>query len=95
MSFMTYQSTRPYAKAIEKAVVARTMPPWFADPAVGHFKNAKMLTDDQIATLSTWAEKGALEGNPKDAPQTAQVLPGNPKIVHHMKAWIRPPDRRG
>ena len=27
MSFMTYQSTRPYAKAIEKAVLARTMPP--------------------------------------------------------------------
>src|SRR5687767_3047203 len=34
MSFMTFQDTRPYAKAIVKAVVARTMPPWFADPTI-------------------------------------------------------------
>jgi mono/diheme cytochrome c family protein len=140
MSFMSYQDARPYARAIEKAVVAKTMPPWFADPTIGHFKNAKVLTDEQIATLSAWAEKGALEGDSKDKPapvefvdgwtigkpdiiveypheisipatgtveqsnllvfahfdhdmwvQSAQVLPGNPKVVHHMKAWIRPP----
>jgi mono/diheme cytochrome c family protein len=140
MSFMTYKDARPYAKAIEKAVVAKTMPPWFADPSVGHFKNAKMLSDQQIATLTAWAEKGAAEGDAKDKPapvtfvdgwtigkpdiivkyphpieipatgvieqsnvlvyahfdhdmwvQAAQVLPGNPKVVHHMKAWIRPP----
>jgi mono/diheme cytochrome c family protein len=140
MSFMSYKDARPYARAIEKAVVAKTMPPWFADPAVGHFKNAKVLTDDQIATLSAWADKGAIEGDAKDKPapvefvdgwtigkpdiiveypheislpatgtidqsnllvfahfdhdvwvKAAQVLPGNARIVHHMKAWIRPP----
>ena len=140
MSFMTYKDARPYARAIAKATVAKTMPPWFADPSVGHFKNAKILSDDQIATLSAWAEQGAVEGAAKDKPapvefvdgwtigkpdiivkyprpieipatgivdqsnvlvyahfdhdmwvQAAQVLPGNPKVVHHMKAWIRPP----
>ena len=50
MSFMTYKDTRPYARAIEKAVVGRTMPPWFADPTVGHFKNTKLLTDAEIET---------------------------------------------
>ena len=39
MSFVTYKDTRPYAKAIEKAVVARTMPPisrvWFPDRSCG------------------------------------------------------------
>ena len=44
MSFMTYQDTRPYARAIEKSVVAKTMPPWFADPAVGHFNNERRLS---------------------------------------------------
>jgi len=39
MSFMTYQDTRPWAKGIKQAVVARQMPPWFADPNYGHFAN--------------------------------------------------------
>jgi hypothetical protein len=43
MSFMTYKDTRPYARAIEKAVVGRTMPPWFADPFGG------ALQEHQIA----------------------------------------------
>jgi hypothetical protein len=33
---------------------------------------------------------------PKDVwVKAAEVRPGNPKVVHHMKAWVRPPDRRG
>ena len=44
MSFLTFQDTRPYARAIAKAVAARTMPPWFADPTIGHFENAKVLS---------------------------------------------------
>ena len=54
---MTYKDTRPYARAIEKAVVGRTMPPWFADPTVGHFKNTKLLSDAEIEMISAWAEE--------------------------------------
>ena len=68
MSFLTFTETRPYARAIAKAVAGRTMPPWFADPAVGHFENAKVLSDAEIATIAAWAEKGAAEGNAKDRP---------------------------
>jgi hypothetical protein len=141
MSFITFKDTRPYARAIAKAVTSRTMPPWFADPAVGHWKNAKVLSDSEIAVITAWAEKGAPEGDAKDRPaplefsdgwtigkpdmivtmpndieipatgvidqsnvlvrahfdkdvwvKAAEVRPGNPKVVHHMKAWIRPPD---
>jgi hypothetical protein len=141
MSFVTYTQTRPYARAIEKAVVARTMPPWFADPTVGHFKNTKLLSDSEIELLSAWAKNGAPEGDPKDKPEpvqftegwtigkpdiivqfpkdvqlpatgtidqsnlvvkahferdvwvkAAEVRPGNAKVVHHMKAIIRPPN---
>src|SRR5881397_928441 len=52
MSFLTYQDTRPWAKAIKAAVVARKMPPWFADPAYGHFANDKTLSDSDIKTLA-------------------------------------------
>src|SRR5262245_61122651 len=45
MSFLTYQDVRPWAKAIKVAVVKRQMPPWFADPAFGHFANDRRLSD--------------------------------------------------
>src|SRR5207302_644198 len=32
MSFLTFESTRPWAKSIKTAVVSHVMPPWFADP---------------------------------------------------------------
>jgi hypothetical protein len=141
MSFMSYKESRPYARAIAKAVVARTMPPWFADPTIGHFKNTRVLSEAEIETLTAWADKGAIEGDAKDKPapvefaegwtigtpdivvtmpkdveipatgiidqsnvlvfahfdkdvwvKAAEVRPGNPRAVHHMKAWIRPPN---
>src|ERR1044071_9333374 len=69
MSFLTYQDVRPWAKAIKLAVVKRPMPPWFADPAYGHFANDKRLSDADIATLSAWVDGGAVEGDAKDRPQ--------------------------
>src|SRR5262249_11926724 len=35
MALLTYDETRPWAKAIREAIVSRRMPPWFADPAYG------------------------------------------------------------
>ncbi len=68
MSFMTFESTRPYAKAIKTAVASKKMPPWFADPAYGHFANEKHLTESEVATLSDWADNGAPEGDARDKP---------------------------
>jgi hypothetical protein len=44
------------------------MPPWFADPCCGKFADDPSLTEVQIATLRKWADGGAPEGNPGDAP---------------------------
>ena len=68
MSFLAYRDVRPWAKAIKAAVVKRQMPPWFADPAYGHFANDKRLTDAEIVTLSAWADSGAVEGDANDKP---------------------------
>ena len=51
MSLISYKDTRPWAKAIKAAVIARKMPPWFADPKYGHFANDRRLKEDEIATL--------------------------------------------
>jgi hypothetical protein len=68
MSFLTYKDTRPWAKAMKTAVVSRKMPPWFADPEYGHFLNDRSLAPAAIDTIARWADDGAPEGNPKDAP---------------------------
>jgi hypothetical protein len=70
MSFLTYESTRPWARAIKTAVVAKKMPPWFADPQHGRFSNDRSLTAGEVETLSAWADSGAMQGNPADMPPT-------------------------
>ncbi|MBV8729601.1 MAG: cytochrome c, partial [Acidobacteriia bacterium] len=67
-SFLTYESTRPWAKAIKTAVLTRKMPPWFADPKYGHFANDRRLSDADIQTISAWVDAGAPEGDRKDKP---------------------------
>src|SRR5437879_1581914 len=68
MSFLSYESTRPWAKAMKVAVASRKMPPWFADSQYGHFSNNRGLKQSEIDTIVAWADGGAKEGDPKDAP---------------------------
>jgi hypothetical protein len=72
MSFLSYESVRPWAKAMKTAVVARKMPPWFADPQYGHFGNDRSLKQADIDTIAKWADSGAPEGQAKDAPPAIQ-----------------------
>ena len=62
MPLTSYQETRPWARSIKAKVVAREMPPWFADPRYGQFKNVLALTETEIDTISAWADAGAPEG---------------------------------
>jgi len=68
MSFLTYQNVRPWAKAMKAAVVARKMPPWFADPQHGPYLNDRSLQQNDIDTIAKWADAGAPEGDAKDTP---------------------------
>jgi hypothetical protein len=76
MSFLTYDSTRPWAKAIKTAVLTKKMPPWFADPHYGKFSNDRSLSQQDIDTLVAWADGGAKEGDPKDAPAPIDWVEG-------------------
>src|SRR5262245_61141586 len=64
MSFLTYETTRPWAKAMKAAVLTRKMPPWFADPQYGHFSNDRSLKQADIDTIVQWVDNGALQGDP-------------------------------
>jgi hypothetical protein len=74
MSLVTYEETRPWAKAIRQRVMTRQMPPWHIDPTVGvqKFKNDSSLTEGQIKTIVQWVDAGAPQGDPKDMPSPRQ-----------------------
>ncbi len=90
-SLTTYEQTRPWAKAIERVVASKEMPPWYAsEDTDGHFRNERKLSDDEIETFVTWVKSGAKRGNPADAPppvefeDTAGWIIGRPDLVVNM-----------
>lgn len=68
MSLLSYKETRPWAAAIRKAVLTRQMPPWKADPRFGTWSNDWSLSEAEIATIRSWVDGGALEGDPHRVP---------------------------
>src|SRR5262245_66554947 len=63
MALLTYSQSRPWAKAIRAAVLTKKMPPWFADPRFGLFRNDASLSQREIDTIVAWVDAGAPEGN--------------------------------
>jgi mono/diheme cytochrome c family protein len=76
MSFLSYESTRPWAKSIREAVLSKRMPPWFADPNFGRFANNPALSKHEIETIAAWVDSGAPEGDAKDRPPPRQWTAG-------------------
>jgi hypothetical protein len=68
MSLLTFEETRPWARAIKAAIAAKKMPPWFAEPGIGHFANERRLAAGDIAAINAWVDGGAPGGNAADAP---------------------------
>ena len=82
MALTSYKEARPWAKSIRQAVTSRTMPPWFADPRFGTFKNDPRLSDVEIKTIQNWVDGGSLQGPP--------VAPS----AKWVEGWgISPPDK--
>jgi hypothetical protein len=92
MSLLSYRDARPWARSIREKVIKRVMPPWHIDRNVGvsKFKDDPSLSDSEIATIVTWVDHGAPEGNPADLPRPVQFGDlnqwhiGKPDIVVSM-----------
>ena len=88
-SLLTYQSARPWARAIKRMVAERRMPPWLADPHYSSFSNDRRLTEKQIQTIVAWVDGDAKEGNPADIPTPPRFADGwqigVPDLVLTMK----------
>ncbi|HEY8054456.1 MAG TPA: thiol-disulfide isomerase [Terriglobales bacterium] len=84
MPLVTYAQVKPFARKIAARTAARSMPPWFADPEVGHWANDPSLSAAGIRTLAAWAAGGAPAGDARQAPPPPPWTTG----------WnIAPPDR--
>ncbi len=84
-AMMTYEETRPWAKAMAKAVKNQVMPPWFATEEFhGVFRNERVLTEDEVDTLVKWSDMGAPRGNPNDAPEAL--------TFSNKEWWLGEPD---
>jgi len=75
-SMLTYEETRPWAGAMKMAVRLKAMPPWYADPQIGHFSNDRSLSQKDIDTIVAWVTAGAPKGDPKDMPAPVNFLEG-------------------
>ena len=74
MAFMSYEDTRPWARAIARKVEAREMPPWFASAPAGVFSNERGLTETEIDTIVQWVSAGAPAGDRAHAPMPKQWM---------------------
>ena len=95
MSLLSYDETRPWARAIHEAVALDRMPPWFADPRFGEWSNTHVLSAEEKRVLIEWAETGAQRGNPADAPSPLEFVEGwnigQPDLVLEMPTPFRVP----
>ena len=69
----TYAEAERRAQMIAKVCFEERMPPWFAAPDVGSFRDERALSQRQIAVLEAWAAAGAPEGEPEE------LLPAPPR----------------
>ena len=79
MSLMTYNEVRPWARAIKAKILARQMPPWYAEGEPGKWSNDRRLTQAQIDKVVAWVNAGA--------PQGTDSVPAPPKFA---QGWNHP-----
>ena len=95
MPLVTYKDARPWAKAMRQAVLTKKMPPWLADPSIGHFTNDRTLAKVDVETLVKWSDAGAPAGNPKDARKSVELVEGwnigKPDVTLEMAAEYEVP----
>ena len=75
MPLVTYEQVAPFAGLIEYKTGIRNragaMPPWYMEKNIGiqDYKNDPSLNDEEIEAISVWAQSGAPQGDPADAPE--------------------------
>ena len=75
-SLSNYDEVAGWAPMIDEVVHENRMPPWHADPKVGHFANDSRLGDEDKQLIADWVAAGAPQGDPRDLPPAPQFTEG-------------------
>jgi len=67
-ALLDYDEARGWAEMIKEVVQQRRMPPWYANPAYGHFANEIRLSDEEQRLIERWVDDGAPQGDPAQLP---------------------------
>lgn len=89
MSLITYEETRPWAKAIRDEVLERRMPPWGAVKGFGQFRDDPSLTQPEIDMIVNWVEGGAPKGDDIYLPSAPRTFPPPKKVKNAGGIAIR------
>lgn len=87
-----YGKVKGWAEMIREVVMTGQMPPWHADPEIGHFKNDQSLTQEEKEKLFAWVEAGAPRGDEAVEDKLASLPPapaskwklGTPDVIISM-----------
>ncbi len=85
-----YEKVKGWASTITEVLLERRMPPWTADPQIGHFKNYRGLSVEETRTLLDWVAAGTPRGEGSDpletlvTPKPAEWALGKPDIIVPM-----------
>jgi peroxiredoxin len=95
MSLTSYQQVAPFSPMIREMIRTQRMPPWRADPSIGHFLGDRSLSAAQIKMLVHWVEAGSPRGTGADPLAakkfTAPEWPlGKPDLVVDIPAYTIP-----
>lgn len=69
---LTYEDAAGWAEMIGEVVRDQRMPPWYADPAVGHWRNDRRLSELEKRQIADWVAAGAPRGDVAELPEPPQ-----------------------
>jgi mono/diheme cytochrome c family protein len=72
----TYEEAVGWGETILEVVRDGRMPPWFANPEHGQFKNHATLSDEEKDLLATWVANGSPEGDSAELPPPREFVEG-------------------
>ncbi|HEY1599832.1 MAG TPA: redoxin domain-containing protein [Pirellulales bacterium] len=88
-SLTSYDEAVGWAEMMKEVVHERRMPPWFAAPEHGQFKNNPSLAKEEIDLIDRWVANGCPKGNDADLPPAAEFAEGwgisQPDQIFYMR----------